>query len=117
MNLTRLHTGPRMSQVTVFNGVVYLAGQIPRANLGASIEEQTAEVLSNVERLLHEAGSDKSRILFCQIFLRSLDDFAGMSRVWDDWVVLGATPPRATVQAQLATRTCLIEVVTTAALA
>jgi enamine deaminase RidA (YjgF/YER057c/UK114 family) len=68
-----------------------------------------------VERLLKEAGSDKSRILMAQIFLADLADFDGMNAVWDAWVVPGQTPPRATVQARLANPQWRIEVVVTAA--
>jgi enamine deaminase RidA (YjgF/YER057c/UK114 family) len=43
-------------------------------------------------------------------------DYAGMNKAWDQWVVPGSAPPRATVQAQLADPAWLIEVVVTAAL-
>lgn len=112
----RLQPGSRMSQVTVFQGVAYLAGQIPSVSLGEDIETQTDEVLHKIDQLLQAADSDKSRILFCQIFLRDIGDFAGMNRSWDRWVVPGAPPARATVEAGLATGPCRIEIVTTAAL-
>ena len=38
MTITRLHSGPRMSQAVVHNGIVYLAGQI-----GAPGEDATAQ--------------------------------------------------------------------------
>ena len=117
MNITRHHVGPRMSQMTVHNGVIYLAGQIPINSRGGDIREQTTEVLTIIDRLLLEAGSDKSRLLICQIFLRDLADFAGMNEVWEQWVVPGATPGRATVEAALVTGPCRIEIVATAAVA
>jgi enamine deaminase RidA (YjgF/YER057c/UK114 family) len=51
-----------------------------------------------------------------QIFLVDVNDFEGMNRVWDQWVVPGHTPPRATVQANLASSNWRLEVVATAAL-
>ena len=51
-----------------------------------------------------------------QIFLVDLKDFEGMNRVWDQWVVPGHTPPRATFQANLASSKWRLEVVATAAL-
>jgi enamine deaminase RidA (YjgF/YER057c/UK114 family) len=51
-----------------------------------------------------------------QIFLVDLKDFEGMNRVWDQWVVPGHTPPRATVQANLASSNWRLGVVATAAL-
>lgn len=115
MDITRHHLGARMSQISIFNGTIYLAGQVPKQTLGMDITAQTHEVLSAVDTLLTEAGSDKSRILSCQIFLRDLADFAQMNQVWDAWVVPGNTPPRATVQAAMATATCNIEIIVTAA--
>ena len=112
--IQRLHVGARLSEVAIHHGTVYLAGQIPDSP-EKDIAGQTAEALAHVERLLNEAGSDKSRILMAQIFLADLADFDGMNAVWDAWVVPGQTPPRATVQARLANPQWRIEVVVTAA--
>jgi len=76
---------------------------------------QTKEVLGHVDRLLAEAGSDKSHILMCQIFLSDIANIAGMNLAWDEWVAASNAPPRATVQAALADPAWLIEVVVTAA--
>jgi enamine deaminase RidA (YjgF/YER057c/UK114 family) len=112
--LRRLHVGARLSEVAIHGSTVYLAGQVPD-DASLDIRGQTAQVLGHVERLLAEAGSDKSRILMAQVFLADLADFDGMNAVWDAWVVPGAAPPRATVQAQLARPGWRIEVVVTAA--
>lgn len=115
--LKRLHVGPRMSEAAVFQGLVFLAGQVADQAPEADIAGQTREVLGHVERLLREAGSDKSGIVQCQIFLRDIADIAAMNAVWDDWIPAGHTPPRATVQAALADPRWRIEVVVTAAIA
>ena len=111
----RFHVGPRLSEMVVHNGTVYLAGQVPEDGT-KDIRGQTAEVLGMIDKLLAEAGSDKSRILMAQIFLADLADFAGMNEVWDAWVAQGNTPPRATVQAKLARPEWRLEIVVTAAL-
>jgi enamine deaminase RidA (YjgF/YER057c/UK114 family) len=111
----RFHVGARLSEMAVHNGTVYLAGQVPDDGT-KDIRGQTAEVLGMIDKLLAEAGSDKSRILMAQIFLADLADFAGMNEVWDAWVAQGNTPPRATVQAKLARPEWRIEIVVTAAL-
>ncbi len=113
-DIVRIGVGPRLSEVVRFQNVLYLAGQVP-TNTQADIKGQTAEVLAMVERLLNENGSDKSRILFCQIFLADMQMFRSMNEVWDSWVVPGHTPPRATVEAKLASPLKLIEVCVTAA--
>lgn len=115
MEITRLHIGKRLSEVAVHNDTVYLAGQIAD-DTTADMAGQTREVLDHVDRLLTEAGSDKTCILMCQIFITDMANFAAMNEVWDEWVSSVHTPPRATVQARLANPACLIEIVVTAAL-
>ena len=114
MEITRLHVGKRLSEVAIHNGTIYLAGQIAE-DTTQDIVGQTREVLGHVDRLLMEAGSDKTCILSCQIYIADMQDFAGMNEVWDDWVASSNTPPRATVEANLAKTACLVEIVIIAA--
>ena len=114
MEIKRLHVGKTLSEAAVHNGTVYLAGQIAE-DLTQNIEGQTREVLGHIDRLLAEAGSDKSRILMCQIYIADMKDFPGMNAVWNDWVADGQSPPRATVEAKLAKPEWLVEMVVTAA--
>jgi enamine deaminase RidA (YjgF/YER057c/UK114 family) len=114
MQIQRLHVGKRLSETAIHNGTVYLAGQIAE-DTAQDIAGQTREVLGHVDRLLAEAGSDKTRILSVQIYIASMADFPGMNAVYDEWVVAGHTPPRATVEAKLANPACLVEVVIVAA--
>ena len=112
--IQRFDVGPRMSEMAVHNGTVYLAGQVAGDGSQDSTG-QTQQVLAAIDALLGRAGSDKSRILRAQIFLKDLADFAAMNAVWEAWVVPGHTPPRATVQAHLARPEWKIEIVVTAA--
>ena len=113
-DMQRLHVAARYSEAAIFNGVVYLAGMVPECE-ATDIRSQTADVLRQIEQRLIEAGSDKTRILRTQIYLKDITDIAAMNEVWDAWVVSGSAPPRATVQAALANPAYLIEVVVTAA--
>ena len=115
MEIKRLHVGKRLSEVAIHNETVYLAGQIAE-DTTQGIDGQMREVLGHVDRLLGEAGSDKSCILSCNIFISDMDNFPGMNAVWDEWVAQGHTPPRATVEAKLANPACLVEVCIIAAL-
>ncbi|MET0549647.1 MAG: RidA family protein [Xanthomonas sp.] len=112
--IQRFDTGPRMSEMTVHNGVAYLAGQIAE-DTGADIAGQTREVLAAIDRLLALAATDKSRILRAEIYMTDLAEFAEMNKVWEEWVSPGNTPARATVQAKLADPAWKIEIVITAA--
>lgn len=113
-DIKRSHVGPRLSQIAEFGGLVFLAGQVAQ-DVSQDIKGQTAEVLATIDRLLAEAGSDKTRILQCTIYLNDMKLAAGMNEVWEKWVVPGQTPPRATVESQLATPQKLVEMTVIAA--
>jgi enamine deaminase RidA (YjgF/YER057c/UK114 family) len=114
-DITRIGVAARYSEAAVFNGVVYLAGMVPERG-DTDITGQTQDVLDQVQLRLKEAGSDKSRILRAQIYLKDIQAIGAMNAVWDAWVVPGTAPPRATVQAALADPAWKIEIVVTAAL-
>jgi len=97
MSVKRIQSGPRMSQAVIHNKTVYLAGQVAENARGASVAAQTKEILSSIDRLLAQASSDKSQLLSATIWLTDMASFAEMNKVWDSWVVPGATPARATV--------------------
>lgn len=112
-DIERLQVGATLSEAAIHRGTVYLAGQVAN-DTTQNIEGQTREVLMLVDRLLAQAGSDKSRILMCQIFLADIKDFDMMNQVWSAWVSASHAPPRATVEARLAKPEWLIEIVVTA---
>lgn len=113
--IKRLEAGPRMSEASIHNGVVYLAGQVPE-DTDADIEGQTRQVLEAIDSLLADAGTDKTRILRAEIFLADIGEFAGMNAAWDAWVPAGRAPSRATVEARLADPAWKVEIVVTAAI-
>ena len=113
-DIKRIGTGPRMSEASCYNGIVWLAGQV--GTPGASVAQQTADCLAEVDRILAEAGTDKTRILSVQIWLADIATFAEMNSVWDTWVPAGNTPARATGEAKLATPDYKVEIIVTAAL-
>lgn len=116
MSIERKHTGPRMSQVVIHNKTVYLAGQVAQGAPGESVTEQTRDILANIDMLLADAQSDKSRLLSATIWLTDMSTFPEMNAVWDSWVASGATPARATiVSAQLASPEFAIEIAVIAA--
>ena len=114
MKVDRFHVGARLSEIAIHHGTVYLAGQIA-GDASQDMAGQTQQVLESIDKLLLEAGTDKTRILMAQIYVADMRLFADMNKVWDAWVVAGQTPPRATVEAKLATPKHLVEIVVTAA--
>lgn len=114
MDIKRLHVGKTLSEAAIHHGTIYLAGQIAE-DTTQNIEGQTREVLGHVDRLLSEAGSDKTRILMCQIYISDIKDFNSMNHAWNEWVADGNSPLRATVEAKLVKSEVLVEMVVTAA--
>ncbi len=116
MSVQRLHTESRYSEIVIHNGTVYLAGQLAD-DLSGDIVQQTRETLASTDRLLAEAGSDKSKLLSVTIYLKDMDrDYAGLNQVWDAWVAPGAAPARACVEAKMYKPEVLVEMMIVAAL-
>lgn len=113
--IQRFDSGPRMSKVTIHNGVAYLSGLVPE-DTSVDIVGQTEQILHAIDGFLKQAATDKTNVLRAEIFLADMADFAGMNQVWEKWVAPGAAPARATVQAKLAKSACKIEIVVTAAI-
>jgi enamine deaminase RidA (YjgF/YER057c/UK114 family) len=114
-SMTIQHYQPtaRLSNATVANGFVFLAGQVPE-NEDADVTAQTANVLAQIDAILAACGSDKAHICEAVIYLPNLADYAGMNAAWDAWVQPGATPARACVQAALANPKWKVEIKLTA---
>lgn len=117
MSIERRHVGKRLSDLVIHraSGLCWLAGQVAD-DAKADLATQTQQVLASIDRLLAEAGSDKTRIVSATIYLTNMADFAGMNAVWETWVPQGQTPARATVEAKLANPDYKVEVQVVAAL-
>ena len=111
MSITRFHTNDRMSQIVISGDTVYLAGQVAANAPGESVAKQTKSILEQIDSLLSEAGTDKSKVLSATIWLCSMDDFAEMNKVWDQWSVGGNAPARACVESpRLASPSFTVEI-------
>jgi enamine deaminase RidA (YjgF/YER057c/UK114 family) len=110
LSIKRINVGPRMSQAVVHGNTVYLSGQVANATAGGSVTDQTREILDQIDALLAEAGSDKSKILSAGVFIADIGTFAEMNAVWDGWVSPGNTPCRTTIETKLAAAKYAIEI-------
>jgi enamine deaminase RidA (YjgF/YER057c/UK114 family) len=115
MSIERHLVNPRMSMASVYNGVVYLAGQTA-LDTSEDIEGQTRQVLAQIEEVLATVGSDKTKLLQATIHLADMRHFNRMNKVWDAWVPPGNGPGRTTVEAQISAPQKLIEITCIAAL-
>ena len=107
--IRRIEPGARMSQAVVANGFVFLSGQVAD-DASVGVTEQTQQVLASIDRLLAEAGSDKTRIVVANVYLSDITTFDKMNRAWEAWVAPDAKPARATVEAKLAAPEYLVEI-------
>jgi len=99
--IKRFHPTARMHQMVAHNGLVFTAGQCAEATMGQNATEQTVEILTRIDSLLREAGTDKTRLLSATIYLADIADFDAMNKAWDAWVSPDGKPVRATVEARL----------------
>ncbi|MGO4409435.1 MULTISPECIES: RidA family protein [unclassified Brevundimonas] len=111
--ITRIQPNPRMSEAVIHGNTVYLAGQVGEP--GDDVTAQTRTALTEIDALLAQAGSDKSKILSATIWLADIADFEAMNAVWDAWVDPANPPARATSEAKLATPDYLVEIIVVAA--
>jgi 2-iminobutanoate/2-iminopropanoate deaminase len=106
--------GAPYSQAIKAGGLVFVSGQLALEPghaeiVGSTIQEQTEQVLTNLEAILTEAGSGMDRLVKTTVFLVDLDDFQGMNEVYARRV--GETPPaRATVEISALPSGALVEI-------
>ncbi|MDH3473740.1 MAG: RidA family protein [Rhodospirillales bacterium] len=110
MGIERKHTGARMSQIVIHGDTVYLAGQVAEKAPDTVAGAQMAAILKQIDALLAEAGSDKTKILSATIWLADMRDYDGINEAWDAWVPEGHAPARACVEAKLAFTKYIVEV-------
>ncbi|WP_169546375.1 RidA family protein [Sneathiella aquimaris] len=113
MTIKRINPGSRMSQAVVHDNTVYLAGQVGTA--GASVADQTKDILDKIDALLAEVGSSKSQLLQATIWLADMADFQEMNAVWDSWIDPQNPPTRACGESKLATPDYTVEIIVVAA--
>jgi enamine deaminase RidA (YjgF/YER057c/UK114 family) len=104
-----------MSQIVVHGNTVYLAGQVAQEAPGATVVDQTRDILQRIDQYLDEAGTDKSKVLAATIWLSDMDTFSEMNEAWDAWVDPANPPARACVEARLAAPQFTVEIMVTAA--
>ncbi len=113
--IERIEAGSRMSEAVIYDGKIYSAGIVAGEAMGKSVFEQTADILQQIDALLAQAGSDKTRILKANIWLTDISKFDQLNKAWDAWAVAGKTPARATVESKLAAAGYDVEIMIEAA--
>ena len=101
------------SQAIAIGNLLFTSGQIPLRADGTlndgDITVQTTQVLANLKAVIEAAGSSLNRVVKTTVFLKNLDDFAAMNKVYGD--TFGShTPARSTVQVAKLPRDVLVEI-------
>jgi enamine deaminase RidA (YjgF/YER057c/UK114 family) len=112
--IKRHHPGASLSRLVEFGNLVFVAGTTAD-DKSASCKGQTQQVLRKMERLLTEAGSSKSRILWCNVWVNDMREKEEMDAAWQEWVDPDNKPTRATVESRLGTPDTRVEIMMIAA--
>jgi len=114
-NIVRIEPDVRRSRAVAYNGMVFVGG-MTADDRSQDIRGQTMQTLAKIDKYLAEAGTNKSRLLTAQIWIKDIaNDFEGMNEIWNSWTTPGAAPTRATAQCEMASPDVLIEIIVTAA--
>lgn len=102
------------SQAVVHQNTLYCSGQIalnPESMeiVSKNVEEQTQQVMKNIEEVLFEAGSSFSKVLKCSIFLADMDDFSEVNEIYGSYFPENP-PARETVEVSRLPKDVKIEI-------
>ncbi|MFQ3622906.1 MAG: RidA family protein [Acetobacteraceae bacterium] len=111
--IDRVNPGRIYSDAVEYHGFVFLRGVTAR-DTSLDVQGQTRDILEQIDALLEERGTDKTRLLSAQIWLADIKDRDAMNVVWTDWVPPGLAPARACVESKLAAPDMLVEIMVVA---
>ncbi len=103
------------SQGISANGFVFTSGQLaldPATGefVGDEIKEQTRQSLNNVKAILEAAGLTMDQVVKTTVFLKDMNDFAEMNRVYSEFFTEGNYPSRSAVQVARLPKDGLVEI-------
>ncbi|WP_421566485.1 RidA family protein [Ochrobactrum sp. EDr1-4] len=107
--ITRFDETDVLSKVLVANGFAFLSGLTPKDRNG-DVKTQTLDILNQIDGYLAKAGTNKSKLVSVNIWLKNIDHFDDMNEAWKSWIDPSALPARATVEARLADEDILVEI-------
>lgn len=102
------------SQAIRANGMIYCSGQIPINPASGTveartIEEQTTQSITNLKNVLEKAGSSLAKVVKTTVFIKDMNDFAALNKVYAD--LFGDTrPARSCVEVARLPKDVLVEI-------
>jgi 2-iminobutanoate/2-iminopropanoate deaminase len=102
------------SQAVVAGEFVFCSGQIGINPLtgelvSADIQEQTKQVLENLQQVLHAADSSIDLIVTTEVYLKDINDYAVMNEVYGRVFKNNLQPARTTVAVSALPKNALVE--------
>ena len=102
------------SQAVIAGDLVFCAGQIPLDPVtgqvvAGGIEEQTQRVCENIKAVLAGAGTSLNKVVKASVFLKDMNDFAGMNKIYASYFT-SDFPARSTLQVARIPKDCLVEI-------
>jgi len=110
--IVRTEPNKVLAKAVEYHGFVYCQG-VTAQDLSKDITGQTEEVLAGIDAILETHGTDKTRLLQAQIWLKDIRDREAMNAVWSAWLPEGGAPARACVEAHMADPRHLVEIMVT----
>ena len=103
------------SQGISAGGMVFTSGQLgldPATGDFApgGIEAQTRQSLANVKAVLEAAGAGLDKVVKTTVFLKDMNDFAAMNRVYAEFFGEGGCPARSAVEVARLPKDGLVEI-------
>ncbi len=108
-SIKRNEANGRRALSVVSNGTLYTSG-ISSSDLQGDITQQTRDALARIDKILQAENTDKSRVLFAGVTLRSMEDYGGFNAAWDEWVKDSEEPARNVVQGELTAEEYLVKI-------
>lgn len=103
------------SQAVTAGGLLFCSGQIALVPGGSElvgdgdVEAETRQALANLRAVLEAGGSSMDKVIKTTVFLKSMDDFAAMNRVYAE-AFGDARPARAAVEVARLPKDAIVEI-------
>lgn len=113
--VNRILQTPIMHRIVEHNGIAFLGGLIAD-DLSQSMGDQTEQICAKLDKLLGEAGTDKTKLLSAMLYVTDMSQKSEMNAAWTKWIAAADLPTRATIGVADLGKDVLIEVVVTASI-
>ncbi|HIT13551.1 MAG TPA: RidA family protein [Candidatus Scatomonas merdigallinarum] len=100
-------------QAVKSNGILFISGQLgfdmKDGSIPEAVEDQAANSLKNLETIMKEAGTDKTKVIKTTIFLTDMGDFAKVNEVYGSFFE-GNYPARSCVAVKELPKAAKVEI-------